>query len=76
SLLQKKAEREKQNQQKITQMLTTSVEVYAFMTRGRLEQAAIEMQSTIPSDSNIYTACVLFISRDLSGIKGMLFDVY
>ncbi|MDY4281043.1 MAG: hypothetical protein SOX56_08270 [[Pasteurella] mairii] len=76
SLLQKKAEREKQNQQKVTQMLTTSAEVYAFITRGRLEQAEMEMQLNIPSDSNIYTACVLFIGDDLSSIRGMLVDVY
>ncbi|UWZ92182.1 hypothetical protein HZ320_00100 [[Pasteurella] aerogenes] len=75
-LLQKKAEREKQNQQKVTQMLAASAEVYSFITRGRLEQAEIEMQLNVPSDSYIYTACVLFIGGDLSSIKGMLVDVY
>lgn len=74
NLLKLKQQREQQNQQKVKQITSAQGSIFAFSTQDFLENAQAKMRVNIPSASNVFTACVLFIGQDLSAIRGMLYD--
>ncbi|KMK52030.1 hypothetical protein RO21_03145 [[Actinobacillus] muris] len=72
ALLQQKARRQAENQQKVEKLLHTSAQVYAFQDRGVLDVIALNLQKNVPSANNVFTASVCFIGKDLSNLRGML----
>lgn len=70
-----KAERDKQNNEKVEKMLNTVANIYAFSVSDLLEVAETKIKLNVPVASNIFTACVMFVGNDLTTIKGMLQDV-
>lgn len=72
ALLNAKREKEQQSARRVAEMLETSVLVDAFSASDFLESAEAQIKLNTPPASNVFTACVMFISADLSTIKGML----
>ncbi|HII3779097.1 TPA: hypothetical protein ACY37S_002214 [Pasteurella multocida] len=74
ALLKTKQEKAQQNAQQVAKMLETSILVYAFSASDFLESAEAKMKLNIPTASNVFTACVMYVGADLSAIKEMLND--
>ncbi|OOF58934.1 hypothetical protein [Rodentibacter myodis] len=72
ALKKAKAERDKQNKEKVEKMLNTSANIYAFSVSDYLEIVESKIKINVPSSGNVFTACVMFIGTDLTHIKGML----
>lgn len=75
ALKQKKAERERENQQKTERLLSATAQAYAFIDRGELAEVAMNLKRNLPDAGNIFTACVMFIGKDLSNLKGMIYEL-
>ncbi|PNW19590.1 hypothetical protein AP056_11670 [Pasteurella multocida subsp. multocida] len=50
------------------------IQIYAFSASDFLESAEAKMKLNIPTASNVFTACVMYVGADLSAIKEMLND--
>ena len=72
NILQKKAKKEEENQQKVNKLLSAQASIYAYQATGTLEQIALTLQAGKPSSAYVYTALVMYVGNDLSNIRGML----
>lgn len=70
-----KAERERKNQEKTDRLLATVAQAYVFIDRGELAEVAMHLKNNLPDSGHIFTACVMFIGKDLSNLKGMIYEL-
>lgn len=71
-LKQRKAQKDAEKQQEIQRIKNAKATVYAFVSRGELDEIAFKLSENIPEAESIYTACICYIGDNLSNLKGLL----
>lgn len=72
ALKAKKVERDRKNNEKTDRLLSASAETYVFEMQAELTQVAMQLQNGVPDASNVFTAAVMFIGKDLTNLRGMI----
>lgn len=71
-LKQRKAQREAEKQQEMQRIKNAKATVYAFISRGELDEIAFKLSENIPESESIYTACLCYVGDNLSNLKELL----
>lgn len=72
ALKARKAEKEAENNKKVTEMLKATANIYSISTTAQLEQTALEILNGVPDATHIFTVVAFFIGADLSNLRSMI----
>lgn len=68
----KKTEKQAEQQKQVKKLLSSAVNIQAFLAHGLLDEVALSLMDNLANAGHSFTALLCFIGDDLSQLRGML----